>query len=192
MLAAATRVFIGAGCWRGFCDTGSRNAPMKRALRRAGYRDDGVFADAYCAEVAGTVTLPALLQSFYGSRLFRLERWVLQHLAKRPSTDDDVRALAEDRTERFAAWTVEARRTHQFLLADDSGRTRSWPMVAPAAGGTALHFGSAIVSRVDRRTGAKRMCPLFGVLLGFHRAYSRALLRAAARTLAREPRPPGG
>jgi hypothetical protein len=124
VLAAATRVFIGAGCWRGFCDTGSRNAPMKRALRRAGYRDDGVFADAYCAEVAGTVTLPALLQSFYGSRLFRLERWVLQHLAKRPSTDDDVRALAEDRAARTSSCWPTTAAAH--------GRGRWWPR-PPAA-----------------------------------------------------------
>lgn len=162
--------------------------PAAALLHR--YGEDGGFADAYRAEVAGVVTLPALLQAFYGSRLFRLERWVLQHLAKRPSTDDDVRALAEGRTERFAAWTVEARRAHEILLADDSGRTRSWLMAAPAASGTALYFGSAIVPRVDRRSGAKRMGPLFGALLGFHKAYSRALLRAAAHAL--RPTPPGG
>lgn len=39
LLAEATRVFIAANCWRGFCDTSSRNEPMKRAFRSAGYRE---------------------------------------------------------------------------------------------------------------------------------------------------------
>lgn len=33
----ATRVFLSAGCWRIFCDTGTDNAPMIRAFRLAGY-----------------------------------------------------------------------------------------------------------------------------------------------------------
>lgn len=35
----ATRVFIAAGCWRIFCDTGSDNAPMIKAFRQAGYME---------------------------------------------------------------------------------------------------------------------------------------------------------
>ena len=37
LLAQATRIFIGARCWRIFCDTGTDNAPMVRAFRKAGY-----------------------------------------------------------------------------------------------------------------------------------------------------------
>ena len=33
----ATRVFLEAGCWRIFCDTGTDNAPMIKAFRQAGY-----------------------------------------------------------------------------------------------------------------------------------------------------------
>lgn len=33
----ATRVFLAAGCWRIFCDTGTDNAPMVGAFRQAGY-----------------------------------------------------------------------------------------------------------------------------------------------------------
>lgn len=33
----ATRLFRQADCWRIFCDTGTDNAPMVRAFRRAGY-----------------------------------------------------------------------------------------------------------------------------------------------------------
>ncbi len=35
----ASRVFIAAGCWRIFCDTGTDNAPMVQAFRRAGYTE---------------------------------------------------------------------------------------------------------------------------------------------------------
>ena len=39
LLHEATRVFVSAGCWRIFCDTGSDNTPMVAAFRRAGYRE---------------------------------------------------------------------------------------------------------------------------------------------------------
>jgi hypothetical protein len=39
LLDEATRVFIGADCWRVFCDTGSRNEPMLRTFRTAGYEE---------------------------------------------------------------------------------------------------------------------------------------------------------
>jgi ribosomal protein S18 acetylase RimI-like enzyme len=35
----ATRVFIEAGCWRIFCDTGSKNSAMVKAFRQAGYME---------------------------------------------------------------------------------------------------------------------------------------------------------
>ena len=33
----ATRIFTEANCWRIFCDTGTDNAPMVKAFRKAGY-----------------------------------------------------------------------------------------------------------------------------------------------------------
>ena len=33
----ATRMFLSAGCWRIFCDTGTDNVPMVSAFRQAGY-----------------------------------------------------------------------------------------------------------------------------------------------------------
>jgi ribosomal protein S18 acetylase RimI-like enzyme len=39
LLAEATRVFVEAGCWRIFCDTSSRNEPMLRTFRSAGYME---------------------------------------------------------------------------------------------------------------------------------------------------------
>jgi GNAT superfamily N-acetyltransferase len=35
----ATRVFLHAGCWRIFCDTGTTNTPMLNAFRQAGYTE---------------------------------------------------------------------------------------------------------------------------------------------------------
>ena len=35
----ATRVFVAAGCWRIFCDTGTDNTPMINAFRKAGYME---------------------------------------------------------------------------------------------------------------------------------------------------------
>jgi GNAT superfamily N-acetyltransferase len=37
LVLEATRVFLDAGCWRIFCDTGTDNAPMVEAFRQAGY-----------------------------------------------------------------------------------------------------------------------------------------------------------
>jgi ribosomal protein S18 acetylase RimI-like enzyme len=37
LVAEATRILVGASCWRILCDTGSTNLPMINAFRRAGY-----------------------------------------------------------------------------------------------------------------------------------------------------------
>ncbi|MEJ2695004.1 MAG: hypothetical protein P8166_18845, partial [Candidatus Thiodiazotropha sp.] len=82
----------------------------------------------------------------------------------------------------FAAWDVEAKEPNQLLLSDFQGRTRSWLMCAPAGDDrySRLFFGSAVVPRLDQQTGEKRMGTAFYALQGFHKIYSRALLRAAA------------
>lgn len=59
-------------------------------------------------------------------------------------------------------------------------------MVSPfrdAVAGTRLHFGSAVVPGRDRKTGALGLGLGFEALLGFHKRYSVALLRAARRRL---------
>jgi hypothetical protein len=90
-----------------------------------------------------------------------------------PSSDTDVRRLAQEQAGSFAAWSVEGRAPNQLLLCDFQGRTRSWLMTQPIESGTRLYFGSAVV-------------PLrapYGVLLGFHKLYSRLLLSAARSRL---------
>ena len=135
-------------------------------------------------DVPGTVTHARFVEAFYTSWLFRVERAILAAAARRPSTDADVRALAAGASERFAAWTVEARAADQLLLSDMQGSTRSWLMVAPGPATTTLYFGSAVVPRRARSAGeAPRMGWLFRALLGFHALYSRALLSLAARAV---------
>jgi hypothetical protein len=142
------------------------------------------YADCYVTEVRGVVSHEAFVRAFYTTPLFRLERAILKWFASRPSTDEDAMALASGAGDKFAAWRVEGRSEDQILLADHTGRTRSWLMVRATRSAqgqrTLLYFGSAVIPRVNKETGEKSMGPAFTALLGFHRLYSRALLRAAS------------
>jgi len=154
-------------------------------------RDRGAYADCYAVEVPGSVTQAAFVEAFYTTTLFKVERALLGWLAARPSTDGEARRLAQGSLGSFAAWRVEARSADQLLLADFTGRTKSWLMTASVAGAdgdsrTRLHFGSAVVPRLHPGTGRRGMGFAFHALLGFHRLYSRLLLASArSRLLAR-------
>ena len=153
----------------------------------AGYDRAGIYADCYATEVEWPVSHAEYVEAFYTTALFKVERLILRWLAARPSTDVDAKRLAHAGAESFAAWKVESRAKDQLLLADFRGRTRSWLMVCPSGagnGGTRLYFGSAVVPR--RRAGSEQATLgwTFTSLLGFHKLYSRALLRAARRRLA--------
>ena len=147
------------------------------------YRGGGGYTDCFVAVVPDRVTQTAYIEVFYTTALFKLERLVLALLVSRPSTDDEARRLAAGETERFAAWTVEAREADQILLCDFMGSTRSWLMSVadPAAPSptTRLYFGSAIIPR----KGAAGLGVGFRAMVPFHRLYARALLKAAARRL---------
>ena len=141
------------------------------------YRTSGAYADCYMTEVARAVSHPEFVEAFYTTALFKLERLILAFFASRPCTDAQVRQLARGELRSFAAWSVEDRSHNQVLLRDFTGRTRSWLMVSagPDCIGTRLYFGSAIVP----------VGPAFNALLGFHKLYSRLLLRAGASKLQR-------
>jgi hypothetical protein len=132
-------------------------------------------------EVAGCVSQAAFIEAFYTTPLFKVERGILAAFARRPSTDRDARQLAKGIAPHFAAWRVEKQTAEQLLLADFSGKTRSWLMAVPqdAADSTRLYFGSAVVAHVDKISGRAQMGLVFRALLGFHKLYSRLLLRAA-------------
>lgn len=150
----------------------------------ARYRDKGGFTDCYRVEVPMEIDLARFIAAFYTTWLFKIERAILAKVLRRPSTDSQARQLAGGTRTQFAAWDVEARQEHQILLCDMHGRTRSWLMVVadPDQGAvpmTRLYFGSAVVAlRSDGSMGFA-----FHALLGFHRLYSRALLRAAIQRL---------
>lgn len=165
-------------------DVQACDLPSTALLRT--YRDGGGYADCYVAKIDGHYTHAQFVAAFYTTWLFKLERGILRWLARKPSSDAQAAQLAQGAIDTFAAWQVEARAPDQILLADYIGRTRSWLMVAHATTAepvrTLLYFGSAVVPK--RGTdGARRLGIVFAALLGFHRLYSRMLLRAARARL---------
>jgi hypothetical protein len=162
------------------------DVPRDSLLRK--YKDGSGFADCYVIEVPGTVSLATYVEAFYTSPLFAVERWLLRTFAASPATNADARLLARGEVARYSAWRVEGRSRSELLLADVTGRTRSWLMTAPTAGGhgvasTVLHFGSAVLPRAAGPGQSRAMGWPFHALMGFHRVYSRLLLRAACRRL---------
>lgn len=153
------------------------------------YREAGAYTDCYATHSASSVSLGAFIEAFYTTGLFALERHILRWFLSLPSTDAEVRQLAADTNDRFAAWRTESRTATQILLADVSGGTRSWLMIAPghcgASSGTTLYFGSAVLARQKPGSARPAMSWKSRAVLGFHRLYSRALLRAATRRLQR-------
>lgn len=161
--------------------------PPEALLQR--YVAQGAYTDCYATELPMAVPPANYVEAFYTTSLFKLERVLLAWLARRPSHDAEARDLAAGSAQRFAAWRVEARDAGQLLMADDSGRTRSWLMCAPIDGAptrTRLYFGSAVLPRTDPATGERRMGAAFAALLGFHKLYSRLLLRSASARLSRQ------
>ncbi|RYF94096.1 MAG: hypothetical protein EON95_06640 [Caulobacteraceae bacterium] len=157
-----------------------------------GYRDTGAYTDCFATVVPGHVTQAAFVEAFYTSRLFKLERLVLALLVAKPSNDEEAQRLATGETDRFAAWTTEARTADQLLVCDYQGLTRSWLMTIPGAAGaneTALLFGTVVAPRRPRPAATR----IFNLLGGAHRLYARALLRSAVGRLrdpALSPEPP--
>jgi len=155
--------------------------PASALLRRYVYA--GAYADCYMTQLPTLISLPEYVEAFYTTAVFKLERLILQWLVARPSSDPEARRLAHGEVDSFAAWSVEARAPDQLLLCDFQHRTRSWLMVAPAESGTRLYFGSA-VTPVRAPSGEPTLGFTFNALLGFHKLYSRILLRAASSRLA--------
>jgi hypothetical protein len=154
------------------------------------YVASGAYADCYVTEVARRVSHAEFVEAFYTTAVFKLERWILRVFVSRPSTDAQAGQLARGELSSFAAWSVEGRAPDQLLLSDLSGRTRSWLMVAEENSDlirTWLYFGSAVVPIRSVKTGRASLGPVFSALLGFHKLYSRVLLRAAGRRLSRKP-----
>jgi hypothetical protein len=145
------------------------------------YADDGGYADGYVTEVAGTFSLVEFVAAFYTGSVFRIERFILTHALRKPSTDAEARELALGQRAGFAAWQQEGRTETQLVMCDYLGMTRSWFMVEPANGATRLYFGTAIAARRARRR--KRIPFPFRATMWFHAIYSRMLLWSAGRSI---------
>ena len=143
----------------------------------------GGYGDCFTVPIERPVSLEEFVLAFYTTPLFRIERAILRVLAASRSTDEEIRQLMAGARDTFAAWEMSARTETQLLMSDRYGSTRSWFRVTPqAAGGTLLQFGSAVAAKAGTR-GTSRMSTGFHVLLGFHRLYSRLLLRSARKRL---------
>lgn len=155
------------------------------------YARAGAYTDCYRTKLPKQISLAQYIEAFYTGGLFKLERLVLKWLVSKPSTDAHVQELASGVRMDFAAWRVEDRTADQLLMCDYRGYTRSWLMVEPSgANGSAttnLYFGSAVVPGTDKATGQSRFSTSFGVLVRFHKLYSRALLSSARSQLERLP-----
>ena len=166
--------------------TGIRRTDVPTNSLLGSYVGSGAYVDCYGVDVSTSVTLACFVEAFYTTPLFKVERLLLGLFISRPSTDVEAKQLAHAQRKSFAAWQVESRTLSELLVR--AGRTRSWLMVAPSvlsASGTRLCFGSVVVPRAQAGGG---LGAGFGALLGFHKLYSRALLRAAANRLSKPPR----
>jgi hypothetical protein len=164
---------------------GVRKAELPEDALLQRYRESGAYTDCYVLDADGSITQADYVHAFYTSWLFKVERFILSWVVAKPSTDEEATALASGASDAFAAWTVEGRTNDQLLMCDYQKCTRSWLMTRPLDGGkrTRLFFGSAVVphrpdGRKDRSFGLA-----FRLLVGFHKLYSRALLRAARSNL---------
>ena len=148
------------------------------------YNNGEAYSDCYSVTLDQRVSFGEFVAAFYTTRLFKVERFLLGLFLSKPSHDADVFALANGETDTFAAWTTESRTDDQLLLCDVSSRTRSWLCIQPLEGhATRLFFGSAVVPTHVDQDGRAEMGWLFRALLGFHKLYSVALLKSAARRL---------
>lgn len=156
-----------------------------RAFLRKYARGSG-YTDCYITEMAGEIPFAAYVEAFYTTWLFKLERALLA-LAAKPATDLQAKELAAGTRTAFAAWSVEEHTEDQLLMCDITARTRSWFMTAPidsdSSPATRLYFGSAITTVRSKTTGRETIGLAFQALTGFHKLYSRALLRAARARL---------
>jgi hypothetical protein len=149
----------------------------------------GAYVDCYSTQVLGQVSFSEFILAFYTTSLFRLERLVLKLAVSKPSTDIQVRQLADGTSKEFAAWHVEDRSENEILLSDFGGRTRSWLMTIPINTvrnpQTRLYFGSAVVPIQNAKTGELSLGFGFQFLLGFHQIYSILLLCSARSNIKR-------
>jgi hypothetical protein len=147
------------------------------------YKRDGSYTDCYYMDMPRHISMSEYISTFYTTPLFKVERKILAVVAGKHSSDEAAQNLAQSREANFAAWSVEDRSANQLLLRDFLGRTRSWLMAEPRQSSTRLYFGSAVVPKSRSSAGKASFGFAFHALYGFHRLYTKALMRAAQARL---------
>lgn len=161
--------------------------PDADSLLAASAQQPGAYTDCFEARVPnhsepGPLKPPERLFArfvyvFFDTRLFRTERALLRIAGKAPKSRTDPLALALGHTTRFAAWQVEARRPTELLLTVPNTPIRTWLALSDEGDDVLLRFGSAILPR----EGEARPHWAIRATYGPHRAYSKALLKAAVK-----------
>jgi hypothetical protein len=154
------------------------------------YKNNGDYTDCFAIDVDSVVGHEQFVRAFYTSWPFKLERTFLSIAILKPSSDAQAAQLAAGTLQTFSAWTVEARTANQLLMCDYQKKTRSWLMVTPTVvdnkPGTRLYFGSVVIAAIREANAAPKLSLGFRALLGYHKNYSKVLLRAAAARCLRE------
>ena len=155
-----------------------KTAPLPENALLQRFVDSGDHTDCFVTYVDIVVEFETFIEAFYTTSVFKVERLILNWLVSLPSTDSEARQLARAERDAFAAWNMLERTGDQLLMMDVREQTCSWFMAAPAAEGSRLYFGSAVIRNKETPSG-REMKWTYKALLGFHKLYSRILLRAA-------------
>lgn len=147
----------------------------------------GSYTDCFYLDVKRDVLLGDYIRAFFNTPIFRLERVILATFLGAGSSRQDVLDLASGAGTKLAAWQMEERSDDQILLAVTDGPVRTWLMVgqSPEGKGTRLYFGSAVVPMATNDQGEPEIGDVYKRFMGFHKLYSRILLKSAARKLRR-------
>lgn len=157
-------------------------APLPEGALLQQFVESGEYTDCFVTHVDADVAFEKYVECFYTTRLFKAERFVLKRFVAISSSDVEAGELARNERQAFAAWNEHARTDNQLIMMDFRGQTCSWFMTAAEDAGTSLYFGSAVMRRQQTPTG-RELRWTYRLLMGLHRLYSRALLRAARSRL---------
>lgn len=150
------------------------------------YEAKGAYTDCFYLDLPHKVSFEEYVEAFYTTPLFKLERKILAVIVRKPSTDQEARALAKGEVSKFSSWHVEDREEQQILLSDFMHKTRSWLRAEDISDGdqtkTRLYFGSVVVPP-QTKNGPGKFGFLFHATTGLHVAYSKALLKGAVKQL---------
>lgn len=115
------------------------------------YAKNNAYTDCFYIDIPGKITFEEYIESFYTTSLFKAERIILWLLARKPSSDEDVRLFSKGKSKQFSVWTVESRLSNHILLRDFTNKTRSWLMIEHQCDhkidNTRLYFGSVVVPK---------------------------------------------